>query len=93
MAPGGEEGRGNKGSVGRGVLPRPSYQACLRQKAFCYPVYRLFKTPKLILILCPDSFLLYMCNFGGRRMSGFEVIDRGFPRVAGSKIKPGLNRV
>ena len=27
-----------------------------------------------------------MCNFGGRRMSGFEVIDRGFPRVAGSKI-------
>ena len=27
-----------------------------------------------------------MCNFGGRRMSGFEVIDRGFPWVAGSKI-------
>ena len=31
------------------------------------------------LFFYPDSFLLHMCNSGGRRMSGFEVIDRGFP--------------
>ena len=31
-------------------------------------------------------------NFGGRSMSGLEVIEEGLP-VAGSKTKPGLNRV
>ena len=41
-----------------------------------------------------------MFNFGGRRMSGFEVIGGGEggggaprrPQVAESKKKPGLNR-
>ena len=33
-----------------------------------------------------------MYNFGGRSMSGFEVIEEDLP-VAGSKTKPGLNRV
>ena len=41
---------------------------------------------------------IFVCNFGDRRMSGFEVIEggggvsEGLP-VTGSKKKPGLNRV
>ena len=38
-----------------------------------------------------------MCNFGGRRRNGFEVIEGGIseasPQVTGIKKKPGLNRV
>ena len=38
------------------------------------------------------SWVQIVYNFGGRSMSGCEVIEEGLP-VAGSKTEPGLNRV
>ena len=48
--------------------------------------------------LCPevgnDDYII-VCNFGGRSISGSEVIEGAFQDVpvAGSKTKPGLSRV
>ena len=48
---------------------------------------------QVMLIDVVNADYIILCNFGGRIMNGFEVIEEvGAGRSSGSKKKAGLNR-